>query len=1452
LICQSKQAERKIMRPVKRFDSGIIAAALICSCVTAAFAAPFHVTYLWHMHQPIYYPYESPQTIDANGRFNFSVQGVWDGDRVGCYQSWPKDAVQAGADKGMDHAGAQMSYSGSLAENNNNLWGFCTGSSWDDGIDWARNSLRTSLNNPRLDVVGIAYHHSLMPLTCKESMKMQIRLHKEQFKQLWDTTSYSKGFWPPECAFAEWMIPALAEEGLQWVIVDNGHLFRAVPDFPWSSASSCRVNPADMQNPSSTELGSTWVQLQNVWAPTKVLAPWSYQPHYVQFINPYDGSSQKIIAVPAGRYEGNENGRGGYGAFKPENVWGSHTDVNTDANHPMMILCHSDGDNYGMKNSDAWHGQHQNFLEMCKANNDFDNTTVQDYIDMYPPSASDVIHVEPGSWVGIDGGTPYFEKWLSSTYVSGENPDRWSWSVLVAAQNRVILADSLENSYLGLSPSMSDVEWGTGNDTAKAWHWYLNGETSCYWYWDMDRANPWDGNVTRACNTAVGFADAVIGRHAGTDAKGPSIFPPQRDLYNPGGYMWTETSPASSDFDVWSYVYDVNGLSAIRLFYRTDLDGQNPIGSIQNETFAGGGEVSAWTQLAMTNSWDPAVKGPDNIVPSPTYRAQKYTGRITGLSQVLVDYYVEAVDTKGNTNRSDLYHVYVGQFNSSNTVPATFSPSVPQDCDNLVVTYNSAGRSLSSASPVMQMISYDGGMTNEFTMSGSSGGLWRYTNDIPGGARLAKVMFRNGSTYDNNSGSGWTKAIVACYVAPSVSFNPAAPNGCDAVTITYSAGAGVLGSATQVQIHVGYNGWQGVPNPDPAMTRSGTNWVYMYSPPAGAYQIDCVFNNGSNIWENNSGANYGVSVTNCSATNTAVVFSPGTPSDCDNSQVAITYNPAGRVLSNTSPVFVLQRFNGAGGSPIQNQMAAQGTSWIFTNTSLVGVTSIQVYFGDSGSSKVDDNAGAYWNVAVSGCQTSGPSAAVFNPVAPTGCTDVVITYHPNNGALKSAAQVNIHVGRNGWQDVLDVPMARIGNNWVYTNSLDDGTYQINVCFSDGTTWDNNNANDWNVTVAGCTSAVPAGITFAEGSPIVTDDATNQNNVGDAFDFNQSGGSASTRNQNGFGSFGQVFINYDTNRFYIGANGVDMTGSNNAMVVFLEFNTLGDNAHNVWSINGLPQGLEYLHNVWLEPGMDIAIVLADEYGDGLYTNFNLGDGYDFGQGVYYLSSSGSFVPVAGAKLSQYDGTGTVATASVDTDGNRLMDRWECSIPWSSLGASSGIASITNCWISGVIASSSTNGQDRYLSGNILGSGSVTNANYGFNFLNLTGTQVRLPSPDSDSDGILDSWERQYFSSLSVLSAATDYDDDGSQDRDEYLAGTSPKDFLSVFQADALLADSLTGRFVVRWQSVTGKKYSLFRGTNLITQSFLEITNNISATPPENVYTDAVEGVDMNFYKVRTGL
>jgi hypothetical protein len=1432
----------------------LTAVFLLIGVMAGQAAEPMHVTYLWHMHQPVYFPYESVGDTDANGRFNFSVAGVIN-DRLPNYQYWPRDAVQQGADRGMAHAGAQMSFSGSLVENCNNMWGYSTGASWDDAFDWARNSLRTSLGNPRLDIVSIPYHHSLMPLTCKESMIMQLRLHKEQFKEVWDTTEYPKGLWPPECAFAEWIIPAMAEEGLDWVIVDNGHLFRTVPDFPWSSASSCRPNPAEIQNPSSTALGSEWVQLQNVWAPTKVLAPWAYQPHYVQYVDPYTGDITKVIAVPAGRYEGNENGRGGYGAFKPENVWGTHVgSVNTDADKPMLLLCHSDGDNYGMKNSDAWNGQHGLFLDMVQSNPDFTHTTVEDYLEMYPPDTDDVIHVEPGSWIGIDGGTPYFDKWLSSTYVDGECPDRWSWSVLIAAQNRVLHADALESDY-----TMDDVEWGVNHDTAKAWHFYLVAETSCYWYWDLDRANPWDGNVTRACNLAVAEADKVIGRHAGTDTVGPSIFPPQRDPYNPGGYMWDEAEPAASDFEVWTFVDDASGLqtNSVKVYWRTDKDGQNPISNTDNETFAGGSSVNAWNTETMTGSWDPAIRGP--LVPAPFYRAQMFKATITGQDNVLIDYFVEAVDNNGNTNRSEIMHVWVGE--SYQSSPVTFDPTAPQDCDDLVVMYNAANTVLSNASSVSLLITEDNwANTSTVAMAGTSGGMWYATNGLTSGTTAAAVKFEDGGTVDNNGGDGWSVDVSACSTPSTATFDPPNPNGCEAVTITYTPGDGVLQSASPVHIHVGYNDWQGVITPDPAMTASGDSWTYTYTPPAGTYEINACFNDNGGIWDSNNGNDWNVAVTNCSSSNAVVQFSPASPQDCDT--LTTTYNPDGRPLDGETNVHIDITIKG---TTYRYPMTDTNGLWTIDNGLISGTTNVRVQFVDAnvGVAITDDNDGAYWSVAVSACNTSGPSAVQFNPTEPTGCDDVTITYLPNEGPLKNASQVYIHVGHDGWQSVIDPApaMTESDGNWVYTYSPVGGTEQINCCFHDGdSTWDNNNGADWSVEITGCTGDV-SGVRMVEYTPAITDDPpTNQNNWGDAFDMATSGGSLSSTNEEGFGSFGKIYANYDADNLYFGGVGTDPGGDNNGIVLFLHINTYPDWAaiENLWAVSGDPSGLDAMHNVAFSPKACVAIVLGDEWGDGTFPQFQLTSGDDFGQGVFYISTglNANFEPVPGAKLSQYDGTGSEATGSNDSDGDRLVDRWEVCIPWISLHASNGVSDVTNCTLSGVIASSSTNENNRYLSSSYLAASMNCTSNldaygnFGYAVVTLEGEQIGLPIADSDKDGIPDWWERRYFSSLGMLSEAGDWDEDGLNDLREYMAGTNPKDASSCFLCQAPQPDAGGNRMVIRWQSASNKTYTLLGASNLLDNVWTPLQSSISATPPQNTYTADISGLTVRFFQVET--
>lgn len=64
--------------------------------------------------------------------------------------------------------------------------------------------------------------------------------------------------------------------------------------------------------------------------------------------------------------------------------------------------------------------------------------------------------------------------------------------------------------------------------------------------------------------------------------------------------------------------------------------------------------------------------------------------------------------------------------------------------------------------------------------------------------------------------------------------------------------------------------------------------------------------------------------------------------------------------------------------------------------------------------------------------------------------------------------------------------------------------------------------------------------------------------------------------------------------------------------------------------------------------------------------------------------------------------------------------------------------------------------------------------------------------------------------------------------------------------AVIANS--GKFVVRWQSVTGRVYTLQSATNLM-NAFSDLTNGIPATPTVNVYTDTVNGAVQKFYRVK---
>ncbi len=617
---------------------------------------PIYIAFLWHMHQPIYWPYESIVQTESQNRYPYSVFSIHD-QRTGPYTAWPKNAVQKGINANMPHFGAQVSFSGSLIENLNNLEAYGNGNftNWKNNWNTIKTQ-KTSLGNPRLDMVAFGYFHPLMGLIDYGDIRKQIQKHKETFSQNF-SGNYSKGIFPPENAFTNRMIPALVDEGIEWVLVDNIHFERACIGFPFNTGGNLyEPNKADIFNPNPND----WVQLNNVWAPTKVSGKWGHQPHYVSYINPETGIQTKIVAVPADRYLGNEDGRGGFGALNYESVLSQLESYNTDPNHPILVVLAHDGDNYGGGSDSYYNSNFQNFVNWLQNNpSRFVCTTVQDYLQMFPPDINDVIHVEDGSWSGADNGDPEFKKWLGDPGSNGYSPDRNSWSVLTAVKNSVLTAEQINPN---------------NQNTKDAWKYLLVGETSCYWYWDGSLNGIWDDHPTRAANLAYSFSQQV----SGNDLTPPTIFIPQRKPYNPGSTEWGIVQ--TNNVKIWSYVYDISGLQYVKLKYRVS---ESEILTSGSFVYNGG----IWNEIEMTGTDIPSMTSMQ-----PTVKSKEFNAEITGLNDKMIDYYIEAKDNNGNISKSPLKHVWIGNGTGGGTTTGgvSWQPLNPTINDTITVTVGGA------------------------------------------------------------------------------------------------------------------------------------------------------------------------------------------------------------------------------------------------------------------------------------------------------------------------------------------------------------------------------------------------------------------------------------------------------------------------------------------------------------------------------------------------------------------------------------------------------------------------------------------------------------------------------------------------------------------------------------------------------------------------------------------
>ena len=675
-----------------------LCAALLAASFDALAGNSLHTTWLWHLHQPVYWPdkragsehyenaWDTIQQQDA-GRPHPSPEVLRNifglDDRVNAYQSRPRNSLSSLT--GYPKAGVSVSYSGALMENVQSLGAagqLGYGGGWFNGNREAR-GWTTSGGKPRMDLVNFTYHHALAPLLSDETLEMELRIHQRQMEIMWTTNpGNSRGYFPAETCFTERMIPILKKVGIEWSIIANTHLARACADFPvvtGSGGEMCDLpNRADQLNPAQGAGNYQRLTIDRGCSPIQVM-PFGFQLHYARHVDPETGAATNLIVVPSDQVLGWKDS---YSTWDL-NLLNSLAARN-DTSKPALVMCAHDGDN-------AWSGGYsyyeewvQNFTGQASGRG-YEPTTVEQFIADHPPAANDVVHVEDGGWVYADGdfGSPIFSNWHwpPSHVVGGVNEVNPSvgvsdkadnWRVIIATENRVKTAQQIS----GVTPRVDQVrDPGSFSTTPNAvelgWHYYLGSLDSGFVYYGCH-----DDECQRAVaaqSNAVRNVNSILTGNPTADTTPPTVFIPQRHPWNPGGtnfgvqYGYQVKVATNSDFWVWTYAYDVSGITNVSLKLR--VNGTNPPTSDQFKTFAGGPLAGTWQTSNMTQRVVTPVLGV-----TPQYIADYYHAKVSGITNSFVDYYVTASDARGNLFKSPIQHVWVG-LNLSAAITPTNPPA---------------------------------------------------------------------------------------------------------------------------------------------------------------------------------------------------------------------------------------------------------------------------------------------------------------------------------------------------------------------------------------------------------------------------------------------------------------------------------------------------------------------------------------------------------------------------------------------------------------------------------------------------------------------------------------------------------------------------------------------------------------------------------------------------------
>jgi alpha-amylase/alpha-mannosidase (GH57 family) len=222
-------------------------------------------------------------------------------------------------------------------------------------------------NTSIIEVLGTGHYHPVLPLIPESDRNLQVERWLGIGRHLF--ARRFRGFWPPELAFSEELIPLLRRQGYEYVIVDSDH-----------------VEPLSPMR---------WEELR-------------YRPHVAE----YGGHSITVIVRDRELSNAQESGMAPEWFLEEVRQRTKHCDF-----VPLVTTC-TDGDNGGWFRNTAeganfWSALYAPVLDRIRAGDDrLRPTFLADYVDRYGVSGKVKVHT--GAWNTGDHSGHGLVQWTGS------------------------------------------------------------------------------------------------------------------------------------------------------------------------------------------------------------------------------------------------------------------------------------------------------------------------------------------------------------------------------------------------------------------------------------------------------------------------------------------------------------------------------------------------------------------------------------------------------------------------------------------------------------------------------------------------------------------------------------------------------------------------------------------------------------------------------------------------------------------------------------------------------------------------------------------------------------------------------------------------------------------------------------------------------------------------------